>query len=54
MLDLGASINVMPFSVSKDLGLNGLENTSICIQSIDRSFISSLGVVKDVLAKVGI
>ena len=37
----------MPLSVFKDLGLNGLERTSICIQLVDWSFISSLGVVED-------
>lgn len=35
MLDLGASINVMPLSVFKDLRLNELERTSICIQLVD-------------------
>ncbi|KAA0050551.1 uncharacterized protein E5676_scaffold945G00040 [Cucumis melo var. makuwa] len=53
MLDLGASINVMPLSVFKDLGLNELEKTSICIQLADRSFISLLEIVEDVLVKVG-
>ena len=31
----------------------GLEKTSICIQLVDSSFISPLGVVEDVLVKVG-
>ena len=53
MLDLGASINVVSLSVFKDLGLNRLEKMSICVQLVDRSFISQLGVVEDVLIKVG-
>ena len=43
----------MPLSVFKNLGLNGLEKTNICIQLADRSFVSPLGVVEDVIIKVG-
>ena len=42
----------MPFIIFKDLGLNGLEKTSICIQLTNQSFISPLGVVEDILVKV--
>jgi hypothetical protein len=52
MLDLGASINVMPYNVFKDLELNNLQKTSVCIQLADRSFISPLGIVEDVLVKI--
>ncbi|XP_050945501.1 uncharacterized protein LOC127150853 [Cucumis melo] len=52
MLDLGASINVMPYNVFKDLELNNLQKTSVCIQLEDRSFISPLGIVEDVLVKI--
>ncbi|KAL4030354.1 hypothetical protein IC575_008590 [Cucumis melo] len=37
----------------KDLGLNGLEKTSTCMQLAKMSFISRLRVVEDVLVKVG-
>ncbi|XP_008465471.2 uncharacterized protein LOC103503078 [Cucumis melo] len=35
MLDLGASINVTPYNVFKDLELNNLQKTSVCIQLAD-------------------
>ena len=53
MLDLGALINVMPFSIFKDLRLNGLEKTSICVQLVNWCFTSPLEIVEDVEIKVG-
>ncbi|XP_022863621.1 uncharacterized protein LOC111383714 [Olea europaea var. sylvestris] len=37
LCDSGASINLMPFSVYKKLGLEELKNTSISLQLADRS-----------------
>lgn len=50
-LDLGASINVMSYSVYQDLKLNDHE-IGVVIQLADRSFIHSFGVVDDVLVQV--
>ncbi|XP_057774478.1 uncharacterized protein LOC130993565 [Salvia miltiorrhiza] len=52
MLDLGASINVMPYSVYKDLQLGPLKDTRVIIQLADRSTAYPEGVVEDVLVKV--
>ena len=52
MLDLGASINVMPHSVYESLKLGPLKQTEIIIQLADRSNAYPDGVVEDVLVKV--
>ncbi|RDX64881.1 hypothetical protein CR513_56506, partial [Mucuna pruriens] len=52
MLDLGASINVMPASVYKSLNFGDLEPTGIVIQLANRSVVRPVGVLKDVLVQV--
>jgi hypothetical protein len=52
MLDLGASINVLPYSLYKSLELGPLHETSVVIQLADRSNAYPKGVVKDVLVMV--
>ena len=52
MLDLGASINVMPLSVYKALNLGPLKETRVIIQLADRSNSYPEGIVEDVLVKV--
>ena len=52
MLDLGASINVMPHFVYVYLNLDPLKETGVVIQLADRSNAYPDGVVKDVLIKV--
>ncbi|XP_075475715.1 uncharacterized protein LOC142510155 [Primulina tabacum] len=52
MLDLGASINVMPDSVYNYLELGPLTETNIVIQLADRSTVYPRGVIEDVLVKV--
>ena len=52
MLDLGASINVMPRSVYDKLNLGELKKTGIVIQLADRSNTYPDGVLEDVLIKV--
>ncbi|XP_021767701.1 uncharacterized protein LOC110732095 [Chenopodium quinoa] len=52
MLDLGASINVIPYSLFKSLELGPLHETGVVIQLADRSNVYPKGVVKDVLVKV--
>ena len=49
MLDLGASINVMPMSVFKSLGLRPLHTTGIVIQLANRSNAYPAGLIEDVL-----
>ena len=52
MLDLGASINVMPYSIYASLSLGPLEETGVIIQLANRSNTYSKGVVKDVLVQL--
>nr|XP_027086658.1 uncharacterized protein LOC113708398 [Coffea arabica] len=52
MLDLGASINVMPLSIFKVLNLGPLKETRVIIQLADRSNVYPEGLVEDVLVKV--
>ena len=52
MLDLGASINVMPYSVYASLKLGPLKQTGVIIQLADRSNAYLDGVIEDVLVKV--
>ena len=52
MLDLGASINVMPYSIYASLNLGPLKETGVVIQLADRSNVYPEGVVEDVLVQV--
>ena len=47
MLDLGASINLMPYALFKDLGLEGLKPTTMELILADRSVRHPTGVVED-------
>ncbi|XP_057808720.1 uncharacterized protein LOC131023192 [Salvia miltiorrhiza] len=53
MMDLGASINVMPLAVYKRLNIGEMRNTRVVIQLADRSNAYPERVVEDVLIKVG-
>ena len=53
LLDLGASINLLPFSVYQQLGLGKLSSTQITIQLADWSVKVSKGEVTDVLIRIG-
>ncbi|XP_073133775.1 uncharacterized protein [Henckelia pumila] len=53
MLDLGASINVLPYSVYTSLKLRPLNETATVIQMADRSTIYPRGVIEDVLVQFG-
>ncbi|XP_057444357.1 uncharacterized protein LOC130736557 [Lotus japonicus] len=53
MLDLGASINVMPMSIFKSLSLGPLKPTGVVIQLANRSTTHPAGWVEDVLVRVG-
>ena len=52
MLDLGASVNLLPYSVYKQLGLGELKPTSITLSLVDRSVKIPGGVIEDVLVQV--
>ncbi|RDX64395.1 hypothetical protein CR513_57059, partial [Mucuna pruriens] len=52
MLDLGASINVMPASIYRALNFGDLEPIGMTIQLANRSIIQPLGVSEDVLVQV--
>ena len=52
LLDLGASVNLMPYSVYLQLGLGELKPTTMTLQLADRSVKIPRGIVEDVLIKV--
>ncbi|XP_060968410.1 uncharacterized protein LOC133035970 [Cannabis sativa] len=53
LLDLGASVNLMPYSIYLQLGLGEIKPTSVVLQLADRSIKKPRGIVEDVLIKVG-
>ncbi|XP_060959305.1 uncharacterized protein LOC133030544 [Cannabis sativa] len=53
LLDLGASVNLMPYSIYLQLGLVEMKPTSVVLQMADRSIKKPRGIVEDVLIKVG-
>ncbi|XP_020209430.1 uncharacterized protein LOC109794391, partial [Cajanus cajan] len=53
MLDLGASINVMPLSIFKSLSLGPMQPTGVVIQLANRSVAHPTGLIEDVLVRVG-
>ncbi|CAL8996903.1 unnamed protein product [Prunus brigantina] len=52
MLDLGASINVMPYSIYASMNLGELKKDGVVIQLADRSNAYPKGVLEDVLVQV--
>ena len=52
LLDLRASVNLLPYSMYKQLGLGGLKPTNITLSLADRSMKIPKGIVEDVLVKV--
>ena len=51
LLNLGASVNLLPYSVYKQLGLGELKPMSITLSLVDRSINIPKGTVEDVLYK---
>ncbi|KAM1967987.1 hypothetical protein ACFX15_042964 [Malus domestica] len=51
-LDLGSSVNLMPFSIYEQLCIGELQRTSVSLQLVDRSVTYPKGLVEDVLIKV--
>nr|GFD19085.1 reverse transcriptase domain-containing protein [Tanacetum cinerariifolium] len=54
LADLGASINLMPLSVWKELELPELTPTHMTLELADHSVSKPIGIAKDVSVKVGI
>ena len=52
LLDLGASVNLLPYSMHKQLGLGELKPTSITLSLADRSIKIPKGTIEDVLIQV--
>ena len=52
LLDLGASVNLLPYSVYKQLGLGELKPTTITLSLADISIKIPKGIVEDVLIQV--
>nr|GEY75867.1 reverse transcriptase domain-containing protein [Tanacetum cinerariifolium] len=53
LADLGASINLMPLFVWKELSLPELTPTCMTLELVDRSVSKRIGIAKDVKVKVG-
>ncbi|GJZ73649.1 reverse transcriptase domain-containing protein [Tanacetum coccineum] len=54
LADIGASINLMPFSVWKELNLPDLTPTCMTLELAYRSISRPIGIAKDVSVKVGV
>ncbi|KAL5574218.1 hypothetical protein UlMin_023815 [Ulmus minor] len=52
LCDLGASINLMPMSIFKKLGIGEARPTTVSLQLADRSIAHPKGKIEDVLVKV--
>ncbi|KAL5571985.1 hypothetical protein UlMin_021582 [Ulmus minor] len=52
LCDLGASINLMPMSIFKKLGIEEARPTIVSLQLVDRSIAYPEGKIEDVLVKV--
>ncbi|GKC43057.1 reverse transcriptase domain-containing protein, partial [Tanacetum coccineum] len=53
LADLGASINLMPFSIWKELSLPALTKTRMILELADRTISTPTGIAEDVFVKVG-
>ncbi|XP_024958982.1 uncharacterized protein LOC112499953 [Cynara cardunculus var. scolymus] len=52
MLDLGTSINVMPYSIYSSLNVGPLKRTEVVIQLVHRSIVYPNGILEDVLVQI--
>jgi hypothetical protein len=52
LLDLGASVNLLPYSMYLKLGLGELKPTTVTLQLADRSMKRPRGIIDDVLIKI--
>ncbi|XP_050897522.1 uncharacterized protein LOC127104379 [Lathyrus oleraceus] len=52
LIDLGASVSLMPLSIYKKLGIGVVQDTRMTLQFADHSSKKPYGIVKDVLVKI--
>ncbi|XP_061349066.1 uncharacterized protein LOC133294427 [Gastrolobium bilobum] len=52
LCNLGASINLMPLSMCRALGIKELKSTTVSLQLADRSIRRPDGIIEDVLVKI--
>ncbi|KAG8493504.1 hypothetical protein CXB51_010865 [Gossypium anomalum] len=52
LADLGASINVMPYKIFKQLGLGKRKQTRMSIQLADKTIRFPRGIIEDILVKI--
>src|SRR4051812_11730146 len=52
LCDLGASVNILPYSLFKKLNIGEVKPTKMTLQLADRLIIHPRGIVEDVLVKV--
>ncbi|XP_050889303.1 uncharacterized protein LOC127094522 [Lathyrus oleraceus] len=52
LIDLGASVSLMPLSIYKKLGIWVVQDTMMTLQLADHSFKKPYGIVEDVLVKI--
>src|SRR5438270_9075289 len=52
LCDLGASVNILPYSLFKKLNIGEVKPTQMTLQLADRSVVHPRGIVEDVLVKV--
>ena len=52
LLDLGSSVNLLPYHIYQTLGIGELEPTTCTLQLADRSVVIPRGTVEDVLVQV--
>ena len=52
LLDVGANVNLLPYTVYLQLGLGELKSTSMTLQLADRSVKKPRGIIEDILIKV--
>ncbi|GJS86759.1 hypothetical protein Tco_0769395, partial [Tanacetum coccineum] len=52
LVDLGASVNIMSYSMFKCLKLTSLKETSMLVEMVDMSKKAPLGIVENVLVKI--
>ncbi|GKF27769.1 reverse transcriptase domain-containing protein [Tanacetum coccineum] len=53
LVDLGASINLMPLSIWKEISLPALTKTRMILELADRTISTPTGIAEDVFVKVG-
>jgi hypothetical protein len=53
LLDLGADVNLLPYTVYETMSLGELQPTAIAVQLADKSIKRPRGILEDVLVKVG-